>query len=47
VSIAVALRARLASPEHGRWIVFTLDTANNIYVPFPALAESRILHHNR
>lgn len=47
VSIAVALGARLASPEHGRWIVFTLDTANNTYVPFPALAESRILNHDR
>lgn len=36
VAIAVALGARLASPEHGRWTAFTFDAATNAYEPFPA-----------
>ncbi|MFF0578552.1 SAVED domain-containing protein [Streptosporangium saharense] len=36
VAIAVALGARLASPEHGRWTAFTFDAASNTYEPFPA-----------
>jgi hypothetical protein len=35
VAIAVALGARLASPEHGRWTAFTFDAASNTYEPFP------------
>ncbi|HEX2285071.1 MAG TPA: SAVED domain-containing protein, partial [Mycobacterium sp.] len=38
VAIAVALGARLASPEHGRWTAFTFDSATNTYEPFPAFA---------
>ncbi|MEV6444783.1 SAVED domain-containing protein [Amycolatopsis sp. NPDC051716] len=40
VAIAVALGARLASPEHGRWTAFTFDAATNTYEPFPALAPT-------
>lgn len=36
VAIAVALGARLASPEHGRWTAYTFDAASNTYEPFPA-----------
>lgn len=39
VAIAVALGARLASPEHGRWTAFTFDAASNTYEPFPAPAS--------
>ncbi len=35
VAIAVALGARLASPEHGRWTAFTFDATSNSYEPFP------------
>lgn len=40
VAIAVALGARLASPEHGRWTAFTFDPAGNTYEPFPAPASA-------
>jgi hypothetical protein len=40
VAIAVALGARLASPERGRWTAFTLDRDTNTYEPFPALPLS-------
>jgi hypothetical protein len=40
VAIAVALGARLASPEHGRWTAFTFDAASNNYEPFPAPASA-------
>lgn len=39
VAIAVALGARLAAPEHGRWTAFTFDATSNTYEPFPALAS--------
>ena len=39
VAIAVALGARLASPEHGRWTAFTFDAASSAYEPFPAPAS--------
>lgn len=40
VAIAVALGARLASPEHGRWTAFTFDAASNSYEPFPTSASA-------
>jgi hypothetical protein len=36
VAIAVALGARLASPERGRWTAFTFDATTHTYEPFPA-----------
>lgn len=38
VAAAVALGARLASQDHGRWTAFTFDAASNTYEPFPAPA---------
>jgi hypothetical protein len=35
VAIAVALGARLAAPEHGRWSAFTFDADTNSYEAFP------------
>lgn len=35
VAIAVALGARLASADHGRWTAYTYDAANNTYERFP------------
>lgn len=35
VAIAVALGARLAAPETGRWTAYTWDSASNVYEPFP------------
>lgn len=40
VAIAVALGARLASAEHGRWTAFTFDAVTNAYEPIPALASA-------
>lgn len=38
VAIAVALGARLASAEQGRWTAFTFDAGSNTYEPYPAPA---------
>lgn len=35
VAISVALGARLAAPEHGRWTAFTFDATTSTYEPFP------------
>jgi hypothetical protein len=35
VAIAVALGARLASPERNKWTAFTFDSATSTYEPFP------------
>jgi hypothetical protein len=35
VAIAVALGARLASHEHGKWTAFTFDPVTDTYEPFP------------
>ncbi|MFI9450223.1 SAVED domain-containing protein [Amycolatopsis sp. NPDC052450] len=40
VAIAVALGARLASPEHGRWTAFTFDATSGSYEPFPPSAPT-------
>lgn len=37
--VAVALGARLAAPEHGRWTAFTFDAASDSYEPFPLRPE--------
>ncbi|GAA2162049.1 SAVED domain-containing protein [Actinomadura napierensis] len=34
VAVSVALGARLASADHGRWTAYTYDPANNTYEPF-------------
>ncbi|GGL19455.1 hypothetical protein GCM10012284_62480 [Mangrovihabitans endophyticus] len=38
VAIAVALGARLASPEKNKWTAFTFDSATSTYEPFPPTA---------
>ncbi len=40
VAISVALGARLAAPEHGRWTAFTFDAPTNTYEPFPVPATT-------
>ncbi|MFD1238205.1 SAVED domain-containing protein [Pseudonocardia benzenivorans] len=40
VALSVALGARLASPEHGRWTAFTFDAASNSYEPFPTAGDT-------
>ncbi|MFG1859037.1 SAVED domain-containing protein [Actinomadura geliboluensis] len=40
VAIAVALGARLASADHGRWTAYTYDAANNIYERFPPVMSA-------
>ncbi|WP_281181650.1 SAVED domain-containing protein [Actinomadura latina] len=40
VAITVALGARLASADHGRWTAYTYDAANNTYERFPPLIST-------
>ncbi|RDI17469.1 hypothetical protein [Lentzea flaviverrucosa] len=38
--MAVALGARLAARDHGRWTAYAQDPANNTYEPFPSPCNS-------
>lgn len=40
LAMAVALGARLAARDHGRWTAYAQDPANNTYEPFPSPCNS-------